>query len=120
MSVLSRNLISQILPRCEVCGPAIASGSSSTKSSKYLHSKSANLAAVVSNPFFLTTGRAGPSQHPRQSLSYTPKWSNESIAAVKDKYEAKYAERLKQKAKEYVADHRPDLFAHMLLWPVCL
>ncbi|KAK9899277.1 ATP11-domain-containing protein [Cystobasidium minutum MCA 4210] len=63
---------------------------------------SASRAAVLPN-HALSFARAGPSvatASSRHSISNTPKWSDESLSAVRDKYEAKYAERLKQKAKE--------------------
>lgn len=94
--MLSRSLLPQA---CELCrlSPTARSGL------KLLHSRSANRAAVLSNQH-LYFARAGPSSaSSRHSISNTPKWSDESIAAAREKYEAKYAERLKQKAQEYVA-----------------
>lgn len=86
---------------CELCRLSATSRSSL----KSLHSMSASRAAVLPN-HALSFARAGPSvatASSRHSISNTPKWSDESLSAVRDKYEAKYAERLKQKAKECVS-----------------
>lgn len=94
--MLTRSLFPQA---CELC--RLSSTSRSTL--KSLHSVSASRAAVLPN-HTLSFARAGPSAtaSSRHSISNTPKWSDESLSAVRTKYEAKYAERLKQKAKECV------------------
>lgn len=93
--MLSRTLLPQA---CELCRLSSA-GRSSLKG---LHSKSAIRAAVLPNQH-LYFARAGPSTpSSRHSISNTPRWSDENIAAARQKFEAKYAERLAQKAKECV------------------
>jgi hypothetical protein len=94
--MIPRKFLSQALPRCDLCSFSSAAGNSF----KSLHSQSVPKAAVLSN-HYLHFSRAGPSSaSSRHSISNTPKWNDESKAAVKNKFEAKYAERLKQKAKE--------------------
>lgn len=62
-------------------------------SRRCLHSSGSSIAAQIASSSIL---------HRRARLSSTPAWSEESLAAVRDKYEQKYAARLQQKARECV------------------
>lgn len=91
--MLSRMAVSQA---CEMCRLS----STARSGLRSLHAKSASRASVLPNQQ-LYFARAGPSTAPsRHSISSTPNWSNEALAAAREKFEAKYAERLKQKAQE--------------------
>ena len=112
MTILRSGAASLLRP---LCSCSSGSGSGSSSSLRIAATAQVSPSLWPSSPFRHRTrsatvlnNSAGVYAH-HQRLSSTPRWSDESIAAVKGKYEAKYEERLRAKARECVLSRRPSL-----------